>query len=140
MRSLLPRFFLFCLIALMAGVCNVQAKTVLVHVGGATTSNGGYYGGTYTTPVLAFAPTPLTINVGDTVTFTNLGGISVAHNIHADDGSFRCANGCDGDGNGGNGNPASNKWSASVTFTKVGTVNYHCDIHVSMGMVGSIIV
>ncbi len=43
-----------------------------------------------------------TINVGDTVTFTNSGG---THNVVSDTaGMFRCANGCDGAG--GNGKPS----------------------------------
>lgn len=139
MRSHLLKWFLGCLIVSAAGLA--QANTVIVQVGGTMISGGGYggYGGT-TEPVLAFSPVPITINVGDTITFMNLGGTPTPHNVHADDNSFRCANGCDGDGAGGNGTPASNDWTASVTFTKAGTINYHCDIHQSMGMVGSIIV
>src|SRR5678816_3093794 len=47
---------------------------------------------------VAFSPQFLTVQAGDTVTFLNLGG---NHNVVADDGSFRCAHGCDGDGQGG---------------------------------------
>ncbi|MGH8041369.1 MAG: cupredoxin domain-containing protein, partial [Rudaea sp.] len=130
-----PRKFLL-LIALAFGLCQTGfAKTWVVQVGGST-GGGGEYGGGYSTPTLAFSPTPLTINAGDSVTFTNLGG--AAHNVHADDNSFRCANGCDGSG--GNGNPASNGWQFTLTFSTPGTINYHCDQHVSMGMVGSIVV
>jgi plastocyanin len=138
MSSYLSRFLL-CLITLGIGVGNVQANTIHVQVGGATADGGDGYGGG-TTPVLAFSPTPLTINVGDTVVFTNLGGTTAAHNIHADDDSFRCANGCRGDGSGATGDPASNTWNASVTFSKPGTVGYHCDNHGVSGMTGSIIV
>ncbi|MEO8959303.1 MAG: plastocyanin/azurin family copper-binding protein, partial [Rudaea sp.] len=128
------RFLL--LIALAFGLCQAGfAKNWVVQVGG--TTGGGYYGGG-TTPVLAFSPTPLTINAGDSVTFTNLGG--AAHNIHADDDSFRCAAGCRGDGSGAMGDPDSSGWSDTITFSKPGTINYHCDQHVSMGMTGSIVV
>ena len=134
----LPKFQLFFLIVLVGITGHVQANNVTVQVGGTMPGGGAYGGGT--SPKLAFSPTPLTINVGDTVTFTNLGGTIAAHNVHADDNSFRCANGCDGDGTGGNGNPSSSNWSFTLTFTTPGTVKYHCDNHVSMGMVGNIIV
>src|SRR5947209_5073788 len=110
-----------------------------VQVGGTTTSSeGGYYGGTTTVPVLMFSPSAMTINVGDTITFTNVGGTTAMHNVVADDGSFRCANGCDGAG--GNGAPASNQWHATVTFNKAGVFNYHCENHGVQGMTGTITV
>ncbi|HEY2395959.1 MAG TPA: plastocyanin/azurin family copper-binding protein [Rudaea sp.] len=88
---------------------------------------------------VAFSPQFLTIQAGDTVTFLNLGGY---HNAVADDGSFRCAHGCDGDGEGGNGNPTSDLWIATVTFPQPGTVGYFCEPHGSpgSGMFGTIIV
>ena len=104
-----------------------------VTVGG--TTNGGPYGGGGS-PILMFAPSNLTIAVGDTVTFTNAGG--APHNVHADDNSFRCAQGCDGQG--GDGTPGAAAWSATITFDQAGTFPYHCDIHGSMGMTGSITV
>jgi len=73
----------------------------------------------------AFVPSTLNIHVGDTVTWTNAGGF---HNVAATDSSFR------------NGNPSSSTWSFSRTFTSAGTVAYQCDVHVAMGMVGSITV
>ncbi|HSE13341.1 MAG TPA: plastocyanin/azurin family copper-binding protein [Rudaea sp.] len=123
---------------LLCGAADIPAKTVNVSVGGYTTSGGNYYGGSTESPVLMFNPANITINVGDSVTFNNLGGIAVAHNVHADDDSFRCANGCDGQG--GNGTPAFNEWSSTVTFTKAGVVKYHCDEHASLGMTGTITV
>ena len=86
---------------------------------------------------LVFTPSAVTINVGDTVVFTNAGGF---HNVVADDGSFRCANGCDGDGAGGNGNASGSTWTARVTFTAAGSVPYHCQIHEGSNMVGTITV
>ena len=129
------------LLLVLAGVATgAAAKTVTVNVGGQMTSGGDGYGGYggSTEPVLMFQPAQMTINVGDTVTFVNLGG--AAHNVHADDNSFRCANGCDNDGAGGNGAPSAANWSAAVTFTHAGVVNYHCDVHGGMGMTGSITV
>jgi len=101
-----------------------------VTVGGST--GDGYYGDH---PVLMFSPANLTIATGDTVTFVNAGG---QHNVDADNGSFRCARGCDGQG--GNGDPSDDYWSATVTFDTPGTITYHCDIHGHLGMVGSITV
>jgi plastocyanin len=104
-----------------------------VTVGGTTGS------GAYTYPVLMFNPPAVTIDPGDTVTFVNAGG--APHNVDADDGSFRCANGCDGAG--GDGSPSASNWSSTVTFgaATAGTIiHYHCDVHGSVGMTGTITV
>ena len=60
--------------------------------------------------------------------------------VVADDGSFRCARGCDGQG--GNGGASSANWGVSLTFTQVGTVGYFCETHgmPNGGMFGTIIV
>lgn len=84
---------------------------------------------------LMFSPRELSIDAGDTVTFVNAGGV---HNVRANDGSFRCANGCDGAG--GNGNPVSGNWQATVTFNTPGTFPYVCDVHAGSGMTGTITV
>ena len=132
MRSVPPKVLCFLLLACASAA---YARTVTVDVGGTATSGDPYYGyNTY--PVLMFSPATITIDVGDTVIFTSLGG--APHNVHADDNSFRCANGCDEQG--GSGTPAANNWTASVTFTKPGVVNFHCDIHQMQGMSGSITV
>jgi plastocyanin len=65
----------------------------------------------------AYAPSPLTIHVGDTVTWKN--GDPVSHTATADDGS------CDA------GTIASGSL-ASQTFDTAGTFAYHCTIHSSM--------
>jgi plastocyanin len=106
-----------------------------ITVGGATSGGDPYYGGG-STPILMFNPANLTITAGDTVTFTSAGG--APHNVTADDGSFRCANGCDGDG--GDGTPSDTHWSATVTFDQPGSVGYHCEVHGMEGMVGHITV
>jgi plastocyanin len=88
---------------------------------------------------LHFEPAALNITVGDTVTFKNDPGGLGFHNVKSDDGAitaFRCANGCDAAA--GNGSPASNAWTATVSFPTAGTVGYHCEIHGSM--TGSIVV
>jgi len=101
------------------------ANAVIINVGG---SSG-----------LVFSPQTITVSVGDTVTFINKGGV---HNAVADDGSFRCARGCDGDGRNGNGNASNANWIASVPMTKAGTVGYFCEVHgmPGVGMFGTIIV
>lgn len=84
-----------------------------------------------------FDPRTVTIEPGDTVTFVNhLGN----HNVVADDGAFRCANGCDQDG--GNGNLADNAWRATVRFSDVGEYGYYCEPHGNLagGMRGKVIV
>ena len=58
-------------------------------------------------PNNTFSPQNLTIQAGDSVTWTNQGGL---HNVRATSGDdFRCANGCDGQG--GNGDLSTAAWS-----------------------------
>ena len=80
-----------------------------------------------------YSPSSLVIEAGDSVTWRNTGG---SHNVKANDGSFRCAQGCDAFG--GDGNPSFNLWSFTITFRNLGTVNYFCEPHISFGMQGSI--
>lgn len=82
-----------------------------------------------------FEPQDLTIEAGDSVTWINQGG---THNVRADDGSFRCAVGCDGEG--GDGSPSNAAWQFTRTFDTIGTIGYDCEFHVSLGMIGSITV
>lgn len=88
---------------------------------------------------LRFFPQTLTIRPGDTVTFQNLGGL---HNVFADNGAFRCARGCDGDGQGGNGGASTFAWQATVAFPNPGRFGYFCEPHGApgQGMFGTIIV
>ncbi len=84
-----------------------------------------------------FDPPTLSIAVGDTVTFENDPTSPGFHNARSDADAvtqFRCANGCDGDG--GNGDPASDTWTATVTFPTAGTVGYYCEIHGADGGIG----
>ncbi len=79
-----------------------------------------------------FDPPDITIDVGDTVTWVSES--PQAHNVHANDDSFRCAAGCDG--RGGSGNPRIGPWSATVAFPHAGIYGYRCDPHSAYGMVG----
>lgn len=98
-----------------------------------------------------FSPQHITITAGDTVRWTNDG--SNAHNVVADDGSFRCAEGCDDMSGGGGvnsyhepggqpGDPSSDGWSFSLQFDEPGEIGYHCEVHGSsgLGMYGTITV
>ena len=88
------------------------------------------------TAQLTFVPATITINVGDSVTWTNTSGLM--HNVYAQDGSFRCASGCDDQG--GDGTP-SGSWTFTRVFNQAGTIPYECQVHGPMyGMVGTIVV
>jgi plastocyanin len=83
-----------------------------------------------------FSPSVVNLLAGGTMTFSNGSGL---HNVNAQGGvTFRCANGCDGQG--GSGEPSTSTWSFAITFPSAGTTNYVCDEHASVGMAGSIIV
>ena len=87
-----------------------------------------------------FSPAVVNINAGDSVLFKF--GAGAPHNVVADDNSFRCAKGCDGDGAGGNGNVATG-WSFTKTFPSAGTIKYYCEAHGTPnggGMAGQVIV
>jgi plastocyanin len=77
-----------------------------------------------------FSPESLTINVGDMVTWTNLGGF---HNVNGEQSTYP-----DNPESFGNGGPSSANWSYSYTFNTPGTYAYQCDPHVGLGMVGTI--
>jgi plastocyanin len=96
-------------------------------------SGGGLYGGSPTTAAaatgtvatpgqveisnFAFNPTSSTIKVGDKVTWTNKD--STTHTVTADDKSFDSGDLAPGA-------------TFSFTFSKAGSVPYHCKIHSSM--------
>lgn len=87
----------------------------------------------------AYVPGTVTISVGDTVTFRQVGGF---HNVASNPGAitaFRCGpNGCDGVG-AGNGEPGGGTWQQTVTFPDAGTIGYFCDVH-GQSMTGTIVV
>ncbi|HEY8022291.1 MAG TPA: Calx-beta domain-containing protein [Thermoanaerobaculia bacterium] len=128
-RSSSPRRARPLRLALLAAALTLAASAARATTFQVAAGAGGY---------LVFTPKQLTIHVGDTVTWTNTSGMT--HNVRALDDSFRCANGCDGDGHGGNGDPAGS-WTFSRTFNTAGTVNYQCEIHgPTYGMTGQIVV
>ncbi|HEX3528526.1 MAG TPA: Calx-beta domain-containing protein [Thermoanaerobaculia bacterium] len=120
-RSPMALITLIPLAVLLLGAPVARAANHTVHVGG----NAG----------LNYNPSSLTIAAGDSVTWVNDGGM---HNVTADDNSFRCAAGCDGAG--GSGDPSTDSWSATRTFSTAGTIGYHCEVHGPLGMRGTITV
>ena len=86
-----------------------------------------------------FSPATLTIDAGDTVFFVYYADTvpTGRHNVVADDGSFRCARGCDGEG--GDGTPVGygEGFGFSRTFTTPGRIGYHDE---DSGAAGEIIV
>ena len=79
-----------------------------------------------------YDPNSLTINVGDTVVWNNIGGF---HNVNGTLTTF--ASNPEGFGNGSS---SSNAWTYFHVFTLPGTYNYQCDPHAMMGMTGMITV
>jgi plastocyanin len=62
----------------------------------------------------AFTPTPLTVKVGDTITITN--NDTTDHTVTDGGGAFDTGH-------------ISSGTSKTITITKAGTYNYHCNIH-----------
>jgi plastocyanin len=69
-----------------------------------------------------FTPSTVTINVGDSVTWSNTGG---SHNVHFDDDSFIQP-----------ASPISTMWKAARTFTAPATLRYYCEAHGAKGGAG----
>jgi hypothetical protein len=89
-----------------------------------------------------FSTYPVTITAGDFVMFTNSPSVSIdfdfapvigPHNVVADDGSFRCAMGCDGEG--GDGTPSASFWYFTRTFDTPGVVAYHDEVSGAAGTI-----
>jgi len=70
----------------------------------------------------SFTPQTVTINVGDTVVWTNGGG---THTVTGDGADAFCG-------------PNAIPVSCSTTFTNAGVFPYHCNFHQSLGMVGTV--
>ena len=80
---------------------------------------------------LCFYPEQLTIDQGDTVTFFEYAENTLwqaRHNVVADDGSFRCARGCDGEG--GDGTPVVRGlgFGFARTFSTPGRIGIHDEV------------
>ena len=97
-----------------------------------------------------FHPPVLTISVGDSVSFYQYAGMYYTgpHNVVADDGSFRCARGCDSEG--GNGTPVADgicsgggcvnndprlRMNFMRTFNTPGIVKYHDEVTGAPGVI-----
>jgi hypothetical protein len=131
------RAFRCVLMLLLLSVTPARATTYTVGIGDVCPSGVS----------VCFSPTPLTIGVGDSVEFYDYADtlFTGPHNVVADDGSFRCANGCDDDG--GNGAPAGDstctrsgcthccEWTAIRTFTVPGVVPYHDQVSGATGVI-----
>lgn len=77
---------------------------------------------------LSFTPSTLTINVGDTVVWTNTGG---THNVNGSTSIYSSNPESFG-------NEIGTGWTYSHVFTIAGTYDYRCDLHYSSGMVGQV--
>jgi plastocyanin len=108
-----PLVVLLAAAALLAG-CGSSSKKSST----SSTSSAPAAGGTTVSMKnIQFAPTSLTVKVGQTVTWTN--DDSVVHNVTADDGTFKSSN---------FGGGKTFSWKA----TKAGTFKYGCTIHPGM--------
>ncbi len=79
-----------------------------------------------------FSPKDLTINAGETVQWNNTGGV---HNVNGSQQSFP-----DNPESFTSGAPSGTAWNYSFTFNTPGFYDYQCDVHASMGMVGTVTV
>ncbi|HKI85338.1 MAG TPA: Calx-beta domain-containing protein, partial [Thermoanaerobaculia bacterium] len=76
-----------------------------------------------------FTPKTITIQPGDSVTWTNNGG--GFHNVKSEDGSFT------------SGAPSTSQWTFTQSFSSAGTYPYYCQVHGGpggVGMAGTVIV
>jgi len=89
--------------------------------------------------VTCFWPTPQTIVAGDSVMFyitsgdDNAGPAIGPHNVVADDGSFRCAMGCDGEGGDSTPRDFTSGWYFTRTFSVPAVVGYHDEVSGARG-------
>lgn len=79
-----------------------------------------------------FTPADVTIFVGQTVEWNNVGGF---HNVNGTLNTY--PNNPEGFDNGA---ASADLWSFSYTFTEVGVYDYQCDPHAGFGMVGTVTV
>jgi plastocyanin len=91
-------------------------------------------------PPGCFTPQILSIDAGDSVQFYVYQedvGFTGPHNVVADDGSFRCARGCDGEGGDGTPRGYASSWSFTRTFMRPGVYGYRDE---GSGAIGVIVV
>lgn len=110
--SWIRKSWIFCLIA----VVHVGAAGQTTHMIGVTSN--------------VFTPDEITINVGDTVLWTNTAGF---HNVNGTQATYPLNPESFG-------NSTGTGWTYSHVFTVSGEYDYQCDPHVGLGMVGTITV
>ncbi|MCI4668887.1 MAG: plastocyanin/azurin family copper-binding protein [Bacteroidia bacterium] len=113
----MKRFFYAILSVILASSTAFAQTNHTVSVGGAS---------------LAFSPSSLTIDQGDSVTWTNAGGF---HNVNGSQATYSMNP--VGFSNGG---ASSSSWTYGFRFNTPGTYNYQCDPHAGGGMVATITV
>ena len=79
----------------------------------------------------AFDPDSISINIGDTVSWTNNSG--GYHNVNGTLTDFSS-------NPEGFGNPVDQNWTFEHIFNTTGSYDYRCDAHYGMGMIGKVIV
>jgi len=79
-----------------------------------------------------FTPQDLTVEIGDTIEWTNVLGI---HNVNATQSTYP-----NNPESFTSGSPANAPWTYMHVMTIAGSYDYQCDVHVSSGMVGTITV
>jgi plastocyanin len=140
-----PKIVRWLPVLLLACATCVLGKTYEVGIG--DDCDPGVIGGTsFGYASACFTPAVLTINVGDSVHFYQYADtlFTGPHNVVADDGSFRCARGCDGEG--GDGTPTSDSLGFGFTpqnlrmdftleFDTPGVVKYHDEVTGAPGVI-----
>jgi plastocyanin len=106
---------------LRAGVFSGVFAVALLANGGALAANGSVTA----TPSDTFSPAAVTINVGESVTWTNGGG---NHNVVLAAGAVALNS------------PSTSRWTLTHTFDAAGTFSYYCAIHRALGMTGTVTV
>jgi plastocyanin len=123
------RKVIWLLVPLAIWVNAAQATEHRVGIGDDCDANPGQ-------PPACFSPLTLPIAVGDSVTFSVYADFVISpHNVVADDGSFRCALGCDGQGGDGTPRDYRSQWQFTLTFDKPGIVSYHDEASKAYGAI-----
>lgn len=79
-----------------------------------------------------FTPKDITINVGETILWENLGGV---HNVNGSTATFPS-----NPESFSSGAPSGSNWTFTHTFNTAGSYNYQCDPHAGLGMTGTVTV
>jgi len=147
MRDELP-VLRWVILLLLACASWASARTYQVGIGDYCAP--GVIGGSSFDGPVCFTPAVLTISVGDSVHFYQYAEtlFTGSHNVVADDGSFRCARGCDGEG--GDGTPTSDsscspwvcvftpanlRMDVTLEFDTAGIVKYHDEVTGAPGII-----